>query len=132
VQQSNHSHTHTLSLFCSSGFTAEYIVYHELVYTTKEYMQTVTAVEPRWLAELGPMFFSIKESVTSRLDKRKRETLDKEIMEKEAELAKIQQQEAINNEEDLAQLHSSKKQKIVAPGVRDPGTPRRTPRHALI
>ena len=25
-------------------------------------MQTVTSVDPKWLAELGPMFFSIKES----------------------------------------------------------------------
>lgn len=25
-------------------------------------MQCVTAVDPRWLAEMGPMFFSIKES----------------------------------------------------------------------
>jgi len=30
------------------------------VMTSKEYMQCVTAVEPEWLAELGPMFFSIK------------------------------------------------------------------------
>jgi pre-mRNA-splicing factor ATP-dependent RNA helicase DHX38/PRP16 len=96
-------------------------------------MQTVTAVEPRWLAELGPMFFSIKENVTSRLDKRKRETLDKELMEKEAELAKLQEQNNAENEQDIAQLHSIKKQKIVTPGVRDPGTPRRTPiRHAMI
>jgi pre-mRNA-splicing factor ATP-dependent RNA helicase DHX38/PRP16 len=28
--------------------------------TSKEYMQCVTAVEPEWLAELGPMFFSVK------------------------------------------------------------------------
>ena len=30
--------------------------------TTKEYMQCVTAVDGEWLAELGPMFFSVKES----------------------------------------------------------------------
>ena len=41
----------------------EYIVYHELVMTSKEYMQCVTAVDPEWLAELGPMFFSIKQQV---------------------------------------------------------------------
>jgi pre-mRNA-splicing factor ATP-dependent RNA helicase DHX38/PRP16 len=37
-------------------------VYHELVMTTKEYMQCVTAVDPYWLAEMGPMFFSVKEN----------------------------------------------------------------------
>ena len=35
--------------------------------TTKEYMQTVTAVDPLWLAEMGPMFFSVKQSYKSRM-----------------------------------------------------------------
>lgn len=30
-------------------------------------MQCVTAVEPEWLAELGPMFFSIKSATETRL-----------------------------------------------------------------
>ena len=30
-------------------------------------MQCVTAVDGHWLAELGPMFFSVKESNRSRL-----------------------------------------------------------------
>ena len=30
-------------------------------------MQCVTAVDGHWLAELGPMFFSVKESVRTRL-----------------------------------------------------------------
>jgi len=33
----------------------------------QEYMQCVTAVDGHWLAELGPMFFSVKESNRSRL-----------------------------------------------------------------
>ena len=32
----------------------------------------MTAVEPEWLAELGPMFFSIKETHTSRLEQRQK------------------------------------------------------------
>lgn len=44
------------------GFTADHIVYHELVMTSKEYMQCVTAVDGHWLAELGPMFYSVKEN----------------------------------------------------------------------
>jgi len=43
------------------GAQPEYIVYHELVMTSKEYMQCVTSVDPEWLAELGPMFFSVKQ-----------------------------------------------------------------------
>ena len=42
------------------GFTADYVVYHELIMTTKEYMHTATAVDGYWLAELGPMFYSVK------------------------------------------------------------------------
>ena len=51
---------HPTSALYGLGYSADYIVYHELVMTTKEYMQCVTAVDPHWLAEMGPMFFSVK------------------------------------------------------------------------
>jgi hypothetical protein len=51
---------HPSSALYGLGYTPDYTVYHELVFTSKEYMQCVTAVEPEWLAEMGPMFFSIK------------------------------------------------------------------------
>lgn len=41
--------------------TPDYVVYHELIMTSKEYMQCVTSVDPHWLAELGPMFFSVRD-----------------------------------------------------------------------
>ncbi|CAJ0591094.1 unnamed protein product [Cylicocyclus nassatus] len=47
-------------------------IYHELIMTAKEYMQCVNAVDAVWLAELGPMFYSVKESKTSRSKKRKK------------------------------------------------------------
>ena len=49
------------SLSPTTGDVPDYVVYHELVLTTKEFMQCATAVEPEWLAEMGPAFFSIKE-----------------------------------------------------------------------
>jgi pre-mRNA-splicing factor ATP-dependent RNA helicase DHX38/PRP16 len=52
---------HPSSAIYGLGFTPDYVVYHELVMTSKEYMQCVTAVDPHWLAEMGPMFFSVKE-----------------------------------------------------------------------
>ena len=55
------------------GYIPEYVVYHELVMTSKEYMNCVSIVDPHWLAEMGPMFFSIK----SDLNKSKAE-MDKE------------------------------------------------------
>jgi pre-mRNA-splicing factor ATP-dependent RNA helicase DHX38/PRP16 len=54
------AHLHPSSALYGLGYTPDYVIYHELVFTSKEYMQCVTAVEPEWLAELGPMFFSIK------------------------------------------------------------------------
>ncbi|KAL3351582.1 hypothetical protein AABB24_019918 [Solanum stoloniferum] len=50
---------HPTSALYGSGYTPDYMVYHEAILTTKEYMQCVTAVEPHWLAELGPMLFSV-------------------------------------------------------------------------
>lgn len=54
-------HLHPTSALFGAGFTPDYVVYHELVLTSKEYMQCVTSVDPFWLAELGPMFFSIRD-----------------------------------------------------------------------
>ena len=39
-------HLHPTSALYGRGFTPDYIVYHELVMTSKEYMQCVTAVDP--------------------------------------------------------------------------------------
>jgi pre-mRNA-splicing factor ATP-dependent RNA helicase DHX38/PRP16 len=44
---------HPTSALYGLGFTPDYIVYHDLIMTTKEYMQQVTAVDAEWLAELG-------------------------------------------------------------------------------
>ncbi|KAJ1892401.1 Pre-mRNA-splicing factor ATP-dependent RNA helicase PRP16, partial [Coemansia sp. IMI 209127] len=59
-------HVHPTSALYGMGYTPDYIVYHELIYTSKEYMQCVTAVDPRWLAEMGPMFFSVREAGATR------------------------------------------------------------------
>ena len=55
------AHLHPTSALFGMGSTPDYVVYHELVATSKEFMQCATAVEPEWLAEMGPAFFSIKE-----------------------------------------------------------------------
>ena len=36
----------------------KYIVYHELIYTTKEYMRYCIEVEPGWLLEIAPFYFN--------------------------------------------------------------------------
>lgn len=55
---------HPTSALYGMGFTPDYVVYHELIMTSKEYMQSVTSVNAEWLAELGPMFYSIKEVIS--------------------------------------------------------------------
>uniref|UniRef100_A0A7E4UXC1 RNA helicase n=1 Tax=Panagrellus redivivus TaxID=6233 RepID=A0A7E4UXC1_PANRE len=37
----------------------EWVVYYELVMTTKEYMREVTTVDPKWLIEFAPSFFKL-------------------------------------------------------------------------
>ncbi|KAI3936132.1 hypothetical protein MKW92_005000 [Papaver armeniacum] len=37
------------------------IIYHELVLTTKEYMRQVTEVNPQWLVEIAPHYYSRKD-----------------------------------------------------------------------
>ncbi|KAH8925906.1 adenosinetriphosphatase [Atractiella rhizophila] len=49
----------------------EWLIYHELVLTTREYMRAVTAIEPQWLAECAPRFFKVADS--SKLSKRKKQ-----------------------------------------------------------
>ncbi|XP_059470010.1 ATP-dependent RNA helicase DHX8 [Neocloeon triangulifer] len=39
----------------------EWVIYHELVQTTKEYMREVTAIDPKWLVEYAPSFFKFSD-----------------------------------------------------------------------
>jgi ATP-dependent RNA helicase DHX8/PRP22 len=41
------------------GKPAQHVIYHELVDTTKEYMHNVTVIEPKWLVEAAPNFYSV-------------------------------------------------------------------------
>ncbi|OWA49823.1 ATP-dependent RNA helicase DHX8 [Hypsibius exemplaris] len=49
----------------------EWVVYHEVVHTTKEYMREVTAVDPKWLVEFAPAFFKFADA--TKLSKAKRQ-----------------------------------------------------------
>lgn len=67
-------HLHPTSALYNMGSLPKYIIYHELVMTTKEYMHCATAVQGEWLSELGPMFYSLRTSAYSS-DKRSRGSL---------------------------------------------------------
>ncbi|KAK3789393.1 hypothetical protein RRG08_005541 [Elysia crispata] len=49
----------------------DWVIYHELVLTTKEYMREVTAIDPKWLVEFAPKFF--KHSDPTKLSKQKKQ-----------------------------------------------------------
>ncbi|KAJ0701989.1 putative RNA helicase [Helianthus annuus] len=49
----------------------DWVIYHELVMTTKEYMREVAVVDPKWLVELAPRFFKVSDPTN--ISKRKRQ-----------------------------------------------------------
>ncbi|WIA41331.1 hypothetical protein OEZ86_004928 [Tetradesmus obliquus] len=119
-------HLHPSSALYGLGYTPDYVVYHELVFTSKEYMQCVSAVEPEWLAELGPMFFSIKESHSSRQERRKKEAATAAAMAAEAaqaEEAKAAAAAAAAAEE--AERRQKAREAAATPAGRRATTPRR-------
>ncbi|KAJ0406647.1 hypothetical protein P43SY_009758 [Pythium insidiosum] len=129
-------HLHPSAALFGLGYTPDFVVYHELIYTTKEYMQCTTAVEGEWLAELGPMFFSVKESYKSRLLKRQKERLESRAMEEEMTSALAQQQQQQQQQQQsggAAAMSKKQRMTMATPGRRDPAaqhakTPLRTPR----
>lgn len=49
----------------------EWLVYHELVLTTREYCHNVTAIEPKWLVEVAPQFCKVAD--VNKISKRKKQ-----------------------------------------------------------
>ncbi|KAF5383403.1 hypothetical protein D9757_006182 [Collybiopsis confluens] len=120
------THLHPTSALYGLGYTPSYVVYHELILTSKEYMTQVTAIDPYWLAELGSVFYSVKEK---NFDERgNRRTADREFSKRaelETEMAR-QREEAAKKaaeEELMIKTASGISSKIIVPG---------TPRHSGI
>jgi len=83
-------------------------------------MSCVTAVEGEWLAEMGPMFFTIKESYKTRILQRQLEKDQKLQMQKEHEDYNMKQK----SKEDLEKVRFKPniKQVMVTPGYSGPGS----------
>eukprot|EP00179_Madagascaria_erythrocladioides_P008263 CAMPEP_0198325014 /NCGR_PEP_ID=MMETSP1450-20131203/12870_1 /TAXON_ID=753684 ORGANISM="Madagascaria erythrocladiodes, Strain CCMP3234" /NCGR_SAMPLE_ID=MMETSP1450 /ASSEMBLY_ACC=CAM_ASM_001115 /LENGTH=722 /DNA_ID=CAMNT_0044028855 /DNA_START=33 /DNA_END=2201 /DNA_ORIENTATION=+ len=111
---------HPTSALYGLGFTPDYVVYHELIYTQKEYMSCVTAVDPIWLAEMGPMFYLLKEGGLSRQERVRREREDAKRMEHEMQRS-LKRREAASLISSSA--HSSTttytSERLVTPGRKD-------------
>eukprot|EP00804_Cyclotella_cryptica_P014633 CCRYP_012674-RA/>CCRYP_012674-RA protein AED:0.34 eAED:0.35 QI:0/0/0.5/1/0/0/2/437/1197 len=124
---------HPSSALFGLGYTPDYVCYHELISTTKEYMSCVTAVEGEWLAELGPMFFSIKESYESALKRRQRERSDAAAMEKEMEKKKMEEEKEREREkqrisESRSSSSSARRSAVATPGRLASATPKFMPK----
>ena len=96
-----------------AGHPPDYVVYHELILTSKVYVSTVTAVDPHWLADLGGVFYSIKEKGYSARDKRVTETEFNRKMEIEAKMAEDRRK---HEERNQADAEKATKKKIGADG----------------
>lgn len=54
----------TVYIHPSSGLLhvpPSWVIYHELVLTSKEYMRQVTEIQPEWLVEIAPHYFQLKD-----------------------------------------------------------------------
>ncbi|KAF9910625.1 DEAH-box RNA helicase prp16 [Lobosporangium transversale] len=125
-------HLHPTSALYGLGYNPDYIVYHELVMTSKEYMQCVTSVDPHWLAELGPMFYSIKEKSYTHREKRAATKAEEARMALEMDLKETREKEereaaaAAAAADTLAGGSAVEARfRIATPGFRAPGTPMR-------
>jgi len=119
-------HLHPTSALYGLGYVPDYIVYHELVMTSKEYMQCVTSVDPYWLAELGPMFYSIKEQNFSQTEKRRKDMKETKSMEEELKHA-----QEINRKKEIERRKTEQipRSRIATPGkFATPGPRARTSR----
>ena len=92
-------------------------------------MSCVTAVEGEWLAEAGPMFFSVKESFETALLRRQKDRQEQAKMEKQ--MKRKEEEEAEAEEEQNRKRTSSmrRSQAVATPGRRSAGaTPRFMPK----
>lgn len=95
-------------------------------------MRTVTAVDPVWLAELGPMFFSIKDDKSDAIDakqaaKEQARQMEVEFEQKLAAERAIQEQQERDRQVARAQESTTQVAAIGAPAPRD-----RKPRRVVL
>ncbi|KAH9964577.1 P-loop containing nucleoside triphosphate hydrolase protein [Russula dissimulans] len=115
------THLHPTSALSGLGYTPSYVIYHELILTSKEYMTQVTAVDPYWLAELGSVFYSVREKNFD--DRGVRRKADREFSKRaelETEIARQREASARKAEEDALAVRVGPS----TPRVAVPGTPR--------
>jgi pre-mRNA-splicing factor ATP-dependent RNA helicase DHX38/PRP16 len=115
---------HPTSALYGLGYLPDYVVYHELILTSKEYMSCVTSVDPHWLADLGGVFYSLKSKEYSSKEKRVIEGEFNRKMQIEAQMAedKVKEEHRRQREEEEETLLLRGKQKTNGPVVKKMGS----------
>ncbi|PHJ23184.1 helicase associated domain [Cystoisospora suis] len=111
---------HPSSALYGGGQQPDYVVYHEVILTTKEYMRNVTAVEARWLAELGPMYFTIRRMGESGRETHERDEDENRLAEAlfQAEIRKAAEQQRLSLEIELEREKKKQEFSVAVPGRR--------------
>ncbi|OLL26510.1 Pre-mRNA-splicing factor ATP-dependent RNA helicase prp16 [Neolecta irregularis DAH-3] len=116
-------HLHPTSALYGLGYLPDYVsmssilseylpsVYHELVLTSKEFMSTVTSVDPLWLAELGGVFYSHYTYITGYggLGRRAVEHEFSRKIELESEIQVAREKQEAENEKQAKRLREQSK-----------------------
>lgn len=110
-------HLHPTSALFGLGTAPEYIIYHELILTAKQYASIVTAVDPIWLAEVGSVFFSVRHQHFS--DKQK--SLVNKDFSRQSELELEMAQDAAKAEQDRLERSRAEKSAAATPRVATSG-----------
>ncbi|KTW28926.1 hypothetical protein T552_01554 [Pneumocystis carinii B80] len=117
-------HLHPTSSLYGLGYLPDYVIYHELILTSKEYMSIVTSVDPYWLAELGGMFYSVKEKGYS-ISKKATERIISRKLEYEAEIQAERERQIQLEEDRQKEVLRTKKSAIAAARIATPGLNRK-------
>ena len=69
VKQLHTVHVHPSSVLSNEDVMPKWVCFHELAFTSKEYMRQVFPIEPEWLTEIAPHYYQQKELADSRKQK---------------------------------------------------------------
>ncbi|BGP54044.1 hypothetical protein JCM8202_003043 [Rhodotorula sphaerocarpa] len=65
VQEGTVLHAHPSSVLFTRTPSSPYVIYHEVIETTKRFMREITAIEQDWLVELAGHYYAFKTSTTT-------------------------------------------------------------------
>ena len=74
VKQLHTVHIHPSSVLANEDVPPKWLCFHELAFTTKEYMRMVFPIQPEWLVEVAPHYYEQSQLIDSRKHKMPKQT----------------------------------------------------------